>query len=156
VNPKTTLAGMLLSLALPCTALAGPDASCTGAAVTVSIDWNHTLDRTAQGVVVRLAYPEGLVLAKDETGSARKLVRRLAAGDGGLFEAMPGDTDGDGVDDRVNIGLVTEKIAPGSFAEIRFACRPGASAPKASEFACEPQVSDSLGSVDATCAVTVN
>jgi hypothetical protein len=127
--------------------------ACRESSVTVSVAWDRQLEPAAQGVVVGLTYPEGLLLAPDESGSAKDSVRRLGSGDGGLFEAIPVDQDGDGVDDRVNIGLVSEGISPGPFARVRFACRPDAAAPEEAAFACEPQVAGARGEIASTCDV---
>jgi hypothetical protein len=131
-------------------------AGCRESLVTVSVAWDPEVDPAAQGVVVGLAFPEGLVLAEDESGSAKERVRRLGAGTGGLFEAIPVDTDGDGVDDRVNIGLVSEGISPGAFARVRFACRPDAAAPAPAAFACEPEVAGARGTIASTCDVELS
>jgi hypothetical protein len=74
-----------------------------------------------------------------------------------------GDNDvavpGDGFNDTLSVGLLAlpGDIPPGQLATQAFACRQGAAAPIASEFACSSDVSDvNSFTVPSTCSVAID
>lgn len=124
--------------------------------VLVSVDWDQTRAETVTGVVVRVRFPRGLALPVNAaTGSAQERVEVLSGTDGGLFDAIPRDGDGDGVADVINVGLIRKGSAPGPFAKIRFDCAAGAAPRKASDFSCTSDVADETGSVPSSCRVAI-
>jgi hypothetical protein len=81
-------------------------------------------------------------------------ITNLTGVSGGIFTAGDNDTDSDGVDDELAVGLVAigSNIPAGNFARVLFDCTPGAAltAPL-----CGPDVTDDLGTqIDATCSLT--
>jgi hypothetical protein len=124
--------------------------------VVVSVDWDRSRAETVTGVVVRVRFPRGLSLpVNGATGSAQERVEVLSGTDGGLFDAIPRDGDGDGVADVINVGLIRKGSAPGPFAKIRFDCAAGTASRKASDFSCTSDVADETGSVPSSCRVAI-
>ena len=122
--------------------------------VVVSVDWDRTRAEKVSGVVVRVRFPRGLEIPADpSTRSAQERVEVLAGTEGGLFDAIPRDDDGDGTADVINVGLIKRDIAPGAFARIRFDCAAGAASRAASDFSCTSDVADDTGSVPSSCRV---
>ena len=145
----------LLLAALPGTSRAA-EANCHEVVATVKVAWAGDRGLRAAGVVTRVGFPPTLRLPV-EKGSASVAARteRLGPTQGGLFDAIVRDSDGDGRQDRVNVGLVTSGIPAGDFVRIRFECTQGAAPPAPGDFSCVAEVSDGSLPVDATCSVEV-
>lgn len=142
-------------LVLGSTVAATPAHGCEQATVTLTVTWDRSRAETVSGVVARLSYPPALDVPVDDRGSAQGRVENRTGESGGLFDAVRKDTDGDGKGDLLNVGLITEGIAPGDFVRIRFDCRPGTELPPKTAFRCTPDVADEAGKVEATCSVAV-
>lgn len=124
--------------------------------VVVSVDWDHGRAEKVSGVVVRVGYPASLAMpAQGEPRSAKDRVQLLTSTSGGLFDAVPRDADQDGREDVVSVGLITQGIASGPFARLRFDCVAGSSSALASDFSCVSDVADESGSVPSSCSVAV-
>jgi hypothetical protein len=153
--------GLAVTLTLP---LAAPSArpamaatSRACASVIVSVDWDHDRAAKVSGVVVRVRYPGSLDVPLDEKrpGSAQDRVQLLTSASGGLFDAVPRDSDGDGRKDVLSVGLITQGISSGTFARIGFDCTSDIVRAKASDFSCVADIADEAGSVPGSCSVAV-
>jgi hypothetical protein len=124
---------------------------CAGAVATVSIDWDRSAGgMPVQGVVARVTFPPSLALERRD--GTRLAVDNLTASKGGLFNAAAEDTDHDGGDDLVSIGLVGSDIGTGRFADVRFECR-GDELPEAAALSCKLEAATFAGSHPGTCRV---
>lgn len=122
--------------------------------VLVEVAWDPGLAAEAQGVVARLDFPEGVYVPADAAGAVTANVEQVSgAGAGALFDAVPHDTDEDGLPDRLAIGLLTRGMEAGPFVRISFSCKDGAPAPKGADFTCESEVSGRHGTIDSRCSV---
>lgn len=129
--------------------------TCTKAILSVSIAYD-TVSAQGAGVTTVIDYP-GDLAALPGFGSEPSILARLTnlTGQSGIFSGGDQDTDLDGTDDRVSIGLVlgTAAIAPGAFAEAAFDC-PAGDAPLVSDFTCALDASDENGdTIPGSCAV---
>lgn len=123
--------------------------------VVVTVDWDSRRAETVSGVVVRVSYPPSLDMpASGKPVSAKDRVELLGGTSGGLFDAVPRDSDGDGRTDLLSIGLVTRGIPSGRFARIRFDCAAGPAAASTPKLGCVSDVADDTGSVPSSCSVT--
>jgi hypothetical protein len=127
------------------------------ASVIVSVDWDHGRAEKVSGVVVRVRYPGALdvPLDKGRPGSAQDRVQLLTSASGGLFDAVPRDSDADGRMDVLSIGLITQGIPSGKFARIGFDCAGGVAKVGASDFSCVSDIADEAGAVPSSCSVAV-
>ena len=124
--------------------------------VVVSVDWDHRRAEKVSGVVVRVTYPGSLEMPSSGTpDSSKDRVELLTGTSGGLFDAVPRDSDQDGRKDVLSIGLITQGIGSGPFARLRFDCAPGMAPAKAAELTCVSDVADETGSVPSSCSVTI-
>lgn len=124
--------------------------------VVVSVDWDHRRAEKVSGVVVRVNYPRSLEMpSKGNPDSSKDRVELLTGTSGGLFDAVPRDSDQDGRKDVLSIGLITQGIGSGPFARLRFDCAPGMAPAKAAELTCVSDVADETGSVPSSCSVTI-
>jgi hypothetical protein len=131
---------------------------CTSATVTVSTTFTpqSALDFVA-GVTTMVDYP-GTRISIPGSGNASTVLARVTnlTSASGLFSAGDQDSNSDGIDDRISVGLISTSaaIAPGNFARIVFDCVAGAARPTLTDFTCTPDVSTLFGTgVSATCAV---
>ena len=119
---------------------------CASAIVTVNLSYDDPLAQGA-GVTAILDYPTDLV-SMPGFGSSSSVLERLTnlTGQSGIFSGGDNDSDADGTDDRLQIGLVlgTPSIAAGPFADAEFDCV-GPDAPLVSDFACTLDASDENG-----------
>jgi hypothetical protein len=94
-----------------------------------------------------LDYPTDLT-ALPGFGSSQTVLDRLTnlTGQSGIFSGGDVDSDSDGTDDRLSVGLVlgSATIAAGAFADAKFDCTAG-EAPLVSDFACTLDASDANG-----------
>lgn len=142
-------------------ALAEPvrDRSCTAAIVTVSLTI-ETEVFPAQGATVFVPYPTQLIDLPGHGNAVQPRIDNLT-GVAGFFASGDSDTDLDGLDDRLGVGLIAGdpriSIPSGPFARARFDCVPGASrVPVAADFSCESDVSSDNGNVlPSSCTVAV-
>jgi hypothetical protein len=124
--------------------------SCPPRRATVVVDWESP-GLAVQGVVARVRFPSSLGLEK-KSGSISGAVENATGVDGGLFDATVRDSNGDGVDDLVTIGLVGSDIPAGRFATVRFQCREAV--PQESiELSCALEAASSKGEVPGSCRV---
>lgn len=124
--------------------------------VVVTVDWDQQRTEKVSGVVVRVGYPASLRMpARGEPASAKDRVELLTGTSGGLFDAVPRDSDHDGRDDVVSVGLITQGIGEGPFARLRFDCAAGTGGAKASDFTCVADVADANGAVPSSCSVAL-
>lgn len=124
--------------------------------VVVSVDWDHGRAAKVSGVVVRVGYPRSLEMpSSGKPDSSKDRVALLTGTSGGLFDAVPRDSDHDGRNDVVSVGLITQEIGPGPFARLRFDCAPGMAPAKAGEITCTADVADESGSVPSSCSVAL-
>ncbi|MBY0279084.1 hypothetical protein K2Z84_27440 [Candidatus Binatia bacterium] len=124
--------------------------------VVVSVDWDRSRAARVSGVVVRVGYPASLEMpSSGNPDSSKDRVALLTGTSGGLFDAVPRDSDHDGRKDVVSIGLITQGIGPGPFARLRFDCAPGMAPAKAAEITCTADVADESGSVPSSCSVAL-
>jgi hypothetical protein len=128
---------------------AGAESPCTTRSATVLIEWESP-GFPVQGVVARVSLPPGLRLDR-EKGKGRA-AENLTGLDGGLFDAVPRDSNGDGADDLVTIGLVASDIPKGRFATMRFECDAGAPT-KGGEVSCTLEAAGAQGDVPGSCRV---
>jgi hypothetical protein len=139
----------LVALGLPSARAAGP---CTSAVAIVSTEWSRDSgDLPVQGVVTRVRFPRSLVLSKGG-GRPSDAVDNSSGVKGALFNAGLEDTDRDGVDDLLNIGLVGSDVPSGRFAEVRFECR-GDAPPAETEFSCTLEAATYAGTKPGSCRV---
>lgn len=145
----------MLALAYPTRrAEAATKAGCVS--VVVSVDWDHERAEKVSGVVVRVGYPASVVMpSSGAPDSSKDRVELLTGTSGGLFDAVPRDSNQDGRRDVVSIGLITQGIGSGRFARLRFDCAPGMASAKASEFTCVSDVADDTGSVPSSCSIAL-
>ena len=124
--------------------------------VVVTVDWDHRRTEKVSGVVVRVGYPASLVMpSQGHPDSSKDRVQLLTGTSGGLFDAVPRDSDQDGRKDVVSVGLITQGIGSGRFARLDFDCAPGMAPPRASDFACVSDVADDAGGVPSSCSVAL-
>jgi len=132
---------------------------CATTTVKVALSFSQTDFPDVSGVAVMLGYPASVAvpgIGSDPSVLAR--VTNLTGVSGGLFNVGDQDSNSDGVDDLLNVGLVSlgSAIPPGDFASVRFDCTAGSSAPAASAFTCAVDASTLAGNpVPAQCALTV-
>lgn len=144
----------LVALSTP-SAAAEPAGGCTPFDAVVVVSWDRDRAATVSGVVTRIRFPAALDVATDPAdGSAKGAVELLTGTAGGLFDALVKDSDGDHAGDVLSVGLITSGIGPGSFAKVRFECRPGVAAVATDAVSCTADVADESGSVPSTCTVT--
>jgi hypothetical protein len=129
--------------------------TCTKAILTVGIAYD-TVSAQGAGVTTVIDYPADLA-ALPGFGSAPSVLDRLTnlSGQSGIFSGGDQDSDADGTDDRVSIGLVlgAAAIVPGPFAEAEFDC-PAGDAPLVSDFACMLDASDANGdAISGSCSL---
>jgi hypothetical protein len=135
-------------------------ATCDTATVTVTTTYQaQTAPDFVAGVTTILDYP-GDRLDLPGTGNQPTVLARVTnlSGVSALFSAGDQDSDSDGADDRVSVGLIStgQAITAGTFAQVVFDCLDGAARPVAGDFTCTPDVSSLLGNlVEATCAVSI-
>ena len=123
---------------------------CPPRQATVVVDWESP-GLAVQGVVARVRFPSSLGLEK-KSGSISGAVDNATGVAGGLFDATVRDSNGDGVDDVVTIGLVGSDIPAGRFATVRFQCREAV--PQESiELSCALEAASSKGEVPGSCRV---
>lgn len=111
----------------------------------------------AAGVSTQVRYPADVV-EMPGFGSEAELHVTNVSGVGGLFGAADADTDSDGQDETVIATLINiaEPILAGPYVTIRFACLPEGRAPRASDFACNSDVSNYEGeTVPSSCSVAL-
>lgn len=120
--------------------------TCTKAILTVNVAYD-TAAALGAGVTTTVDYPEDLASIPG-FGSAASVTDRLTnlTGQSGIFSGGDQDSDANGTDDRVSIGLVlgSGAIAPGAFAEVELDC-PAGDAPLVSDFSCTLDASDENG-----------
>lgn len=136
----------------------GAEAATSGGCVSVvvSVDWDHKRTEKVSGVVVRVGYPTSVVMpSQGNPDSAKDRVQLLTGTSGGLFDAVPRDSNQDGRKDVVSIGLITQGIGSGPFARLRFDCAPGMASATVSEFSCVSDIADETGSVPSSCSVAL-
>ncbi|MEW6270607.1 MAG: hypothetical protein AB1689_15090 [Thermodesulfobacteriota bacterium] len=109
------------------------------------------------GVTVSVDYPAARVLLPGR-GNEPAVLERVenASGVEGLFGAGDQDASGDGIDDRLAVGLIStsEPIPPGPLTRLRFDCVEGIARPTPIDFGCTADVTTLLGSdVEAGCGV---
>lgn len=142
------------------TPTASPVAGCSTATVTITTSYQaQGAPDFVAGVTTMLHYP-GARLEIPGTGNQSTVLARVTnlSGVTALFSAGDQDTDHDGTDDLVSVGLISTgtAIPPGSFARVVFDCVAGEPAPVAADFSCTPDISSLFGNaVEATCTVAV-
>ncbi|MBY0279077.1 DUF1566 domain-containing protein [Candidatus Binatia bacterium] len=129
--------------------------TCSKAILTVRVAYDDAAAAGA-GVTTVIDYP-GDLAALPGLGSAPSVTERLAnlSGQSGIFSGGDQDSDADGTDDRVSIGLVlgSAGIVSGPFAQATFDC-PAGDAPLVSDFACTLDASDANGdAIPGGCSV---
>ena len=129
-------------------------AGCPDTFLTISIGFEVPLG----GIAVFVQYDPDLVTMPGSGNEALLQVENLNAGTG-LFNAGDSDVDGDGVDERLAVALISpfSTIEVGAFARARFDCAAGAGRqPIVSDFTCTVDASTSTGNrVPASCALAV-
>lgn len=153
LNATGALASVAKSATGNVRAVAEP--TCTKAVLSVRIAYGDAAAQGA-GVTTVIDYP-GDLASLPGLGSAPSVTERLTnlSGQSGIFSGGDQDSDSDGTDDRVSIGLVlgTAGIVPGPFAEAEFDC-PAGDAPLVSDFACTLDASDADGgTIPGSCAL---
>jgi hypothetical protein len=144
------------------------ETTCSGGmSVTVSVEFDEVEYPDTAGLRVRLSYPTAAVSipgskSSEQVNSRVTNLTPLRADQEdpeALFAAADVDTDGDGRDDQVVIGLVTrsEPIRSGPLARVNFDCVTGESVPPAGAFHCTTTASTRDGSSlrDVSCSVSV-
>ena len=105
------------------------------------------------GVSVFLGYPGSRINIINEA-----LVEQVtnASGVSGTFLVADNDTNANGVDDQLAIGLLTsgQGVPPGNFARVLYDCVDGQSRPVAQDFTCTVELATLFGNVPGTCQVT--
>jgi hypothetical protein len=135
-------------------------ATCQTATVTITTSYQaQTPPDVVAGVSTFLDYP-GTRLEIPGTGNQSTVLARVTnlSGVSALFSAGDQDSDSDGADDRVSVGLISTgaAIPPGTFAQVVFDCIAGEALPVAADFTCTPDVSSLFGNtLEATCEVSV-
>jgi hypothetical protein len=134
----------------PSPSVGGP--TCERAVLTVTVNYTSN---AVSGTLVRVDYPSSVsvpgFLMEPPVLAA---VENLTGMSGGLFSAN--DEDSNPADTFLNIGLVSigTPIPAGAFARVTFDCESGT--PRLADFACDPDVSNSLGViVSATCELAL-
>jgi len=135
-------------------------ATCQSATVTITTSYQaQSGSDFVAGVTTIVDYP-GTRIEIPGTGNQSTVIARVTnlTGVSGLFNAGDQDSDTDGVDDRVSVGLISlgTAVPPGSFARLVFDCLAGQPRPVVADFTCTPDVASLIGStVEATCSVSV-
>jgi hypothetical protein len=114
------------------------------------------------GIVATIGYP-GAALDIPGTNNDPTVVAAVANLTGasdGIFSVGDQDSNSDGQDDTLSVGLVrinqTNSLPSGAFARVTFTRRAGQACAAASDFTCTADVTDFNGStVAASCSVTV-
>jgi hypothetical protein len=127
---------------------------CQKATLTVKVAYDEAA--AAAGVTAVIDYPTDLS-AMPGFGSGPTVLERLTnlTGQSGIFSGGDVDSDADGTDDRLSVGLVlgSATIAPGSFADAKFDCI-AEQAPLVSDFSCTIDASDENGDpIAGTCTL---
>jgi Ca2+-binding RTX toxin-like protein len=105
------------------------------------------------GASVFLSYPGGRINIINEA-----LLEQVtnASGVSGTFLVADNDTNGNGSDDQLAIGLITsgQNIPQGAFANVLYDCVTGTSRPVAQEFTCTAEFATQFGTAPGSCTVT--
>jgi len=129
---------MAPATAIPAGTVAAP--GCAQADVTATVGWNAATFPQVSGVEVRIAYNPALVglPGSGATVEVRARVSNLTGLTDGLFEVNDTSRVVGTPDDLARVGLVslTQPIAPGPFARVRFDCAGGPQVPDAGDFSC--------------------
>lgn len=129
-------------------------AGCPGTLVTISTQF----DAPVAGISVFVSYPPDLIALP---GSGSEVLSRVEflVGDSGLLGAVDSDTDGDGKDDRLGVGVIRSftEIPSGPFVRVHFDCVPdSARVPTREDFTCLAEAANQIGQdVPASCTVEV-
>jgi hypothetical protein len=133
---------------------------CTGVAectATIATDFSpRPPDDPVAGVLIKLGYP-GREIDIPGFGNDPSVLSRVTnlTGLDGIFSAGDNDTDLDGIDDTLAVGLIdlSSPIPSGNFASAQFDCRPP-QVPSLTDFTCTADLSTANGKpVDGTCSV---
>jgi hypothetical protein len=119
----------------------------------------YAASASVSGVTTVIDYPPILAAIPGCCSNPSVLARvsNLTGIGNGIFSAGDADSDGDTLDDRISVGLVSlsSSIPSGAFADIRFDCAAG-DAPLVTDFACTLDASDGNGNpVDGSCLVKI-
>jgi hypothetical protein len=162
-SPSSTPAPSVTPTAAPTGSPTPAGQSCTTVSATLTLDFDTGGGTTiVNGIEVELKYPQTLdVPGFGSDATVLSSVTNLTGVSDGVFSAADSDTNQDGMDDLISVGLVrislTNTLPPGSYARVKLSCREGATVPSASAFTCTPDVTDVNGlSVTATCSVAVS
>lgn len=133
---------------------------CTTATLTVTTSYQaQAAPDFIAGVTTMIHYP-GALLDIPGAGNQASVLARVTnlSGAGGLFSAGDQDSDQNGTDDLLSVGVIStaSAVAPGTFARVVFDCASGASVPTVDDFSCTPDVSSLFGTtIDASCSVSL-
>ena len=129
-----------------------PVVACATTMLTVTIGYQDPGDPVT-GVSVFLGYPGNRINIINEA-----LLEQVtnASGVSGTFLVADNDTNANGVDDQIAIGLLTsgQGVPPGNFARVLYDCVDGQSRPVAQDFTCTVEFATLFGNVPGTCQVT--
>ena len=128
--------------------------TCTKAILTANVAYDTT-GALGAGVTTVIDDPEDRASIPG-FGSEESVKERLTnlTGQSGIFSGGDQDSNANGTDDRISIGLVlgSAAIAAGPFSEVEFDC-PAGDAPLVSDFACTLDASDANGDpIAGSCA----
>lgn len=127
--------------------------TCSGVTITAFMSFIPPTGVDVRGVAATTTYPGPKLAVSGQPQNLTGLNGVFSAGDDDV--AVPGD----GFNDTYSIGLFVSSgsVPPSAFASATFQCRPGATAPPASEFSCTSQVTQALGLlVPSTCSLQID
>jgi hypothetical protein len=137
-----------------------PGGRCAALDATASVTWDAAAFPDVSGVVVRIDYPAAIAIpGSNADPSIGERVTNLTGISDGLLEATDRPRPDSAVDDRLSIALLSlsQPVATGPFARVRFDCAPSAEAPAAAEVSCTVEAARFDGSpvTPASCALTI-
>ncbi|MEW6273426.1 MAG: hypothetical protein AB1689_29450 [Thermodesulfobacteriota bacterium] len=136
---------------------AEPGLACSTREVAVSVAFSGYPDLA--GLVARLEYPQDK-LTIPGTENDPEVLARLTSLTSGILSGRDDDFDNDGIDERLEVGLISPSptIPSGAFAEVEFDCLAGGDSVGAADFACTVVDATTSSGTDisgATCSVVV-
>ncbi len=114
--------------------------------ITITIAYDDVSFPDVTGVTTTIAYPAGLDVPGNQSGTDQSRAMNLTGTGGGFFNVSDQDANGDNIDDQVVVGLVsTQAVAPGDFASVTFDCAEGTTVPTAGSFTCTADLATNSG-----------
>lgn len=136
----------------------------TGVSATINVSFDTAGGSiVVNGIVATVGYPGAEVDVPGANADPTVLaaVTNLTGVSGGIFSAGDQDSNNDGQDDTLSVGVInvsqSVSLPAGNFARVQFTRREGQACPAAADFTCAADVTDFLGNTlsGTTCSVSV-